>query len=276
MVKEDEHYMVCNICQQHISRGGKNTKTYNTTNIVQHLKSKHMDEFKKYVREQEGKIAEQKTIKNKQLTLGATEDHVRLWNPSDPRAQRITHCIGEMVALDCQPLSMVEDTGFLRMMKEIEPQYTVPSRKHITYVILPRIMNGIKMEVKKELSSVQWYSFTTDIWSTEVSSDCLLSFTVHWLTELFEKKEAVVHAQPLPGSHSGEVLCHEYNAMLLKWNIKKEQVHLIVRYNASNMVKAMADGDFEDLGCFAHTLQLVIHDGIFSQRAVIDTLAVCR
>ena len=104
----------------------------------------------------------------------------------------------------------------------------------------------------------------------------MLSSTVHWLTELFEKKEAVLHAQPLPRSHSAEVLCHEYNAMLLKWNIKNEQVHLTVRDNASNMVKAMADGDFEDLGCFAHTLKLVIHNEIFSQRAVIDTLAVCR
>ena len=103
-----------------------------------------MDEFKKYVREQEGKIAEQKTIKNKQLTLEATEDYVRLWNPSDPRAQRIMHRIGEMFALDCQPLSMVEDTGFLRMMKEIEPRYTVPSIKHITDIILPRIMNGLR------------------------------------------------------------------------------------------------------------------------------------
>ena len=53
------------------------------------------------------------------------------------------------------------------------------------------------------------------------------------------------------------MLCREYNAMLSKWNIKKEQVHLIVRDNASNMVKAMSDGDFDDLGCFAYTLQLV-------------------
>ena len=63
--------------------------------------------------------------------------------------------------------------------------------------------------------------------------------------------------------------------MLSKWNIEKEKVHLIVRDNASNMVKAMADGEFEDLGCFAHTMQLIIHDGIFSQRAIIDTLAIC-
>ena len=38
----------------------------------------------------------------------------------------------------------------------------------------------------------------------------------------------------------------------------------------------MADGDFEDLECFAHTLQFILHDEIFSQRAIIDTLAVCR
>ena len=64
--------------------------------------------------------------------------------------------------------------------------------------------------------------------------------------------------------------------MLSKWNIDNEQVHLIVRDNASNMVKTMSDGDFEDLRCFAHTLQLIINDGIFSQRAVIDLLAICR
>ena len=162
-------------------------------------------------------------------------------------------------------------------MNEIEPRYVVPSRKHnITDFVLPCIMNGVTAEVEKELSSVQWCSFTTDIWSTEVSNDSLLSFTVHWLTELFEKKEAVLHAHPLPGSHIGEMLCREYNAMLSNWNIDNEQVHVIVRDNASNMVKAMSDGDFEDLGCFAHTLQLVINDGILSQRTVIDLLAVCR
>ena len=63
--------------------------------------------------------------------------------------------------------------------------------------------------------------------------------------------------------------------MLSKWNIEKGEVHLILRDNGSNMIKAMDQGDFEHLGYFAHTLQLVIHNGIFSQRAVIDTLAVC-
>ena len=82
----------------------------------------------------------------------------------------------------------------------------------------------------------------------------------------------MLHAQPLLGSNTGEALCRECNAMLSKWNIEKGQVHVILRDNASKMAKAMAQGDFEHLGCFAYTLQLVIHDGIFAQKSVIDTL----
>ena len=276
VVKEDSRFVECNKCHLSISRGGTTTKTFNTSNLIQHLRSKHINDFKKYEEAQEEKSAQRKeSNQRKQLTLEVMQDRVKMWSGSDPRAKKLTYRVAEMVALDCQPLSIVEDTGFIRLMTEIEPQYVVPSRKHITDVILPSIMSGVTEEVVKELSSVQWYSFTTDIWSTEVSNDSLLSFTVHWLSEVFEKKEAVLHAHPLPGSHTGEMLCREYNTMLSNWNIDNEQVHLIVRDNASNMVKAMSDGDFEDLGCFAHTLQLVINDGILSQRVVIDLLAIC-
>lgn len=99
---------------------------------------------------------------------------------------------------------------------------------------------------------------------------------MYWLTKKFKKREAVLHEQPLPGTNTGEVLSREYHSMLTKWNIKAEQVDLIIKDNVSNMVKAMRDGGFEDLGCFAHTLQFVIHDEIFSQRAVIDALAISR
>ena len=64
--------------------------------------------------------------------------------------------------------------------------------------------------------------------------------------------------------------------MLKEWGIKKEQVHLFVHDNAANMVKAMRDGSFDDFRCFAHTPQLVVHDGVMSQRAVGNTLAVYR
>ena len=98
--------------------------------------------------------------------------------------------------------------------------------------------------------------------------------------ELYKKfeslKEQEMEEPTTSGEHTGEMICSKYKEMLEGWGIQKEQVHLIVRDNASNMVKAMREAAYPDLGCFAHTLQLIIHDGVLSQRAVIDILTNCR
>ena len=49
-------------------------------------------------------------------------------------------------------------------------------------------MDGVTAEVRKAIGGVQWFSFTTDIWSTDVSNDSLLSLTAHWITDSFERK----------------------------------------------------------------------------------------
>jgi len=50
----------------------------------------------------------------------------------------------------------------------------------------------------------------------------------------------------------------------------------VLRDNASNMDKAMRDAGLKSYGCFAHTLQLVVNDGVLTQKSVSDLLAVCR
>ena len=46
--------------------------------------------------------------------------------------------------------------------------------------------------------------------------------------------------------------------------------------NTANILKAMPEASLPSLGCFAHFLQLVVEDGVLSQRAVIDAFATCR
>ena len=75
-------------------------------------------------------------------------------------------------------------------------------------------------------------------------------------------------------SHTLEKTSVIHLLICLTNGILEERVHLIVCDNASNMVKAMRDGNYLDTGYFAHTLQLVIHDAVFSQKSVSDTLAV--
>ena len=104
----------------------------------------------------------------------------------------------------------------------------------------------------------------------------MISLTAHWISDSFSKKSAVLHVQSFPDSHMGSNICAMFDSMFQGWAIDKESIHIIVQDNASNMVKAMEEGGYSDLACFAHTLQLIVHDGVLSQRSVIDTIVICR
>ena len=204
-----------------------------------------------------------------------TRARVKVWDINDPKAERI-HCkIAEMMALDYQPLLVVTDVGFTSLVQTIEPRYKMPSRKYFTDNVLPKIKESIDVKLAQLLKDVEFLSLTTDIWSTSLSNESLISMTAHWIGDEFKRTSAVLHAQKIEGSHTGVAICQALESMLENWKISKSRIHMVVADNASNMKKALREGNFETQGCFAHTLQLVVSDGVLSQRAVIDTLAVC-
>ena len=79
---------------------------------------------------------------------------------NNPHAQQIHQRITEMIALDSQPFSMVDDPGFTQLVRELEPRYSLPSRKYVTEKTLPRIHSMVKAAVKKQLAGVRFFSFT--------------------------------------------------------------------------------------------------------------------
>ena len=53
----------------------------------------------------------------------------------------------------------------------------------------------------------------------------------------------MLHVMALEGSHTGMYIADKFNDMLSGWNTNKENVHLVVRDNASNMERAMKDAN---------------------------------
>ena len=54
-VAEDTQYAVCNECKTSVARGGKNTKAFNTTNLLYHLQTKHTEAYSLYERQKAAK-----------------------------------------------------------------------------------------------------------------------------------------------------------------------------------------------------------------------------
>ena len=107
--------------------------------------------------------------------------------------------------------------------------------------------------MKGEIDSVVHFSFTTDVGLPMLENSCVSHPATgrdsHWCPLSRETRR-----------HAGE---------------SNEQVHLVLQDNEANMIKVMRDASLVDIGCFAHTFQLVVHNGILSQHIVNGMLAVC-
>ena len=153
----------------------------------------------------------------------------------------------------------------------------MPSRKYFTETVIPSIATRVRTNIAIQLKQgAEYLSFTTDVWSSDVNSDALLGFTAHWVDSSFQRQSAVLQAQELSERHTSEYIAVKITKMLQDWKIDLSQVHVVIRDNGSNMVKAMTEACLQSFGYFAHSLQLVVNDGVLSQRGVRDFLAICR
>ena len=191
-----------------------------------------------------------------------------------PRARAIHRAIGEMVCVDCLPFYTVEKPGFLRLMHTIEPRYTPCSRTYLSQNLIPSMFDHVKHRVAELIDLELYISITIDIWSSD-SLDSYLSFTAHWIDKDWEYKEGRLHAQPFNERHSGENIASVFMSCLDAWKIN-EKLHLVLRDSGSNFVAGFREAEILSSSCFAHTLQLVVKDGVLAQRGVETLLSVCR
>lgn len=212
---------------------------------------------------------------SKQRTLEETLDLKKVWDINSANAKSIHNSIGEMIAVDNQPFSIVEDLGFNRLLQKIKPNYVIPSRKYFTDTVVPFIHTSVMAKVKNIVEEAEHISFTTDIW-TSVSNDAFISLTGHCLSKDFGQKTVVLRVMPFPGSHTAAHISDMINEVIREFDIPSSKIHLIVRDNGANVVKGVEDAGYDSLSCFLHTLQLVIHDCILEQRIIKDIIADCR
>ncbi len=262
--RNNEKFAICRLCSKEISRGGALSKTFNTTNLIRHLRTSHREsygEYEKLATAKKATVTNNATLTQPSIT-DILEKH-ELYTPDSKKAKDITAKIMEFICIDHQPLSVTEDIGFKRLIAHLEPRYKLPRRKYFTDVALPELYQIVYSHINSLLhENLTAVSLTTDIWSSSVSPMSMLSLTAQWITEDFEKRQVILHSQEFPGSHTAEALVAKYKDMLQAWNIPEEKVHVVLRDNAKNIAKAMRDCNLRSVPCMAHTLHLVVHEGV--------------
>ncbi|KAM4795879.1 zinc finger BED domain-containing protein 4-like [Rhinophrynus dorsalis] len=268
--EDNPRMAACKVCSARISRGGTKVSAYNTSNLIKHLRLKHQSEHAEFVKGTSGSSQQQLTL---QQTLARREK----MSKENPRAIKITEALVHFIVLDDQPLSVVENKGFQRLVNVLEPKYDMPSRRYVTDVVLPQVHDQVKKHISSILhDGIKAISFTTDIWSSSVSPVSLISLTAQWIDDNFELQQVMLHAKKFQGSHTGEAIAGMLEGMLETWGIQKSSVHVVVRDSARNMIRGMEDAGVQSISCVAHTLQLAVSEGLLSQRSIADAVGVGR
>nr|XP_036669721.1 zinc finger BED domain-containing protein 4-like isoform X1 [Drosophila suzukii] len=179
------------------------------------------------------------------------------YDPKSSRKIELDKCLAKMVSSDIQPFSIVDDNGFKNFIKLLDPKYILPSRTTLQNVVTKNLYEEALSKLKGKLSTVQYCSLTTDCWTSR-SNASYLTLTCHFI-ENFELKTVVLATQPLldQTNHCSDNIAGTIKAICMDFDIFNKVV-TIVTDNAASMKKACENLQKKHLGCFAHSLNLIV------------------
>ena len=127
--------------------------TGGTTNLFNYLRFKHIDEYKTVT-------GEDSSSSHKRQTNIVSFNRCYY-------AAKVTNRIVQFIIRDMRPVSTVDGSGFQNLLGLLEPNYSIPSRTHISSVIRRMYLN-VKEQLYKELES-QYLALTTDLWTSNAT-----------------------------------------------------------------------------------------------------------
>lgn len=123
-------------------------------------------------------------------------DNVKKWKADDSRAKAIDKLIVEMIATDNLPFTVVQNTGFQRLVSKLEPRYKIKSEKFYRTELFPTTYEDVRQKIKQLLSedhAGDSISFTTDCWSGTTES--MMSLTAHFIDKNWKRNDVVLNVK---------------------------------------------------------------------------------
>uniref|UniRef100_A0A672S8E9 HAT C-terminal dimerisation domain-containing protein n=1 Tax=Sinocyclocheilus grahami TaxID=75366 RepID=A0A672S8E9_SINGR len=216
---------------------------------------------------------------------------VSVYSGSSSRQLAINQAIiYDLIIGCCLPLSIVENQHFRHFLHTIDERYTPIARSTIAFKQIPQLVTRVKECLKSSLADQKFVSVTADIWSDRTLRS-YLGVTAHVCNSTaneYTLKSFLLDCRRFKGCHNADNIVAAFDEILEEYNIN-DKVEFIITDNASNMKKAfkfvMAEDHSDDsedeedmvgepldrnftlgsrqrLSCFAHSLQLVVGDGL--------------
>ncbi|XP_004438053.1 PREDICTED: zinc finger BED domain-containing protein 4 [Ceratotherium simum simum] len=282
----DPTKVVCLHCGRTISRG-KKPSNLGTSCLLRHLQRFHSSVLKTDVPETALPSSPGVHVPLSTELSGASsfDDTNEKFYDSHPVAKKITSLIAEMIALDLQPYSFVDNVGFNRLLEYLKPQYSLPSPSYFSRTAIPGMYDNVKQIIMSHLKEAESgvVHFTSGIWMSNQTRE-YLTLTAHWVT--FESSvrphcedhhcSALLDVSQIDCDYSGNNIQKQLECWWEAWVTSTGlQIGITVTDNAS-IGKTLSEGEHSSVQCFSHTVNLIVSEAIKSQRMVQNLLSIAR
>jgi hypothetical protein len=164
------------------------------------------------------------------------------------------------VAESLRPFTIVDDIGFCdytNFLCNLNKQFSIPSRKKLRRQLV-HFGEFVKQKMKDKLNQdVKYFGATTDIWSSR-TMESYMAITLQALTQDFDMINLTLAVEPLHERHTGDVIRQHLEQSFTSWNLDHNNLTMMLRDNASNVLKACRDWGIPHFGCIGHTLHLIV------------------
>ncbi|MPC34211.1 Zinc finger BED domain-containing protein 4 [Portunus trituberculatus] len=275
----------CLECGKNYSRKG-----HGTSNFIKHLRSVHKEQYAKLLEEQKN-VLEKNSVKPpvENENFNATENQAEqsitiVVDPPAPgpqcNSQEINRYIAEMLVMDDLPFSRVEDVGFVRLMSYAVPHYYLKQHNFYSTLVDTDIYDAVCGQIGDVISDITnnmrgSISFTASV-KPEASAGTSLLLTAHALDQDFESVNFVMSIDQLEEEYTGDYVSRKFNDMLDRWGIPPKSVHCVMRDARVTMKNSLFLAGLNNLDCAVYKVQLIVMEGLQSQKAVYDIIDKCQ
>ena len=218
--KENCESTICTTCLDSVPY-----QTGSTTGMRCHLKRKHGIELASEPQLNKRQVVDmddsgENCKKLKQVSLKECLSNVKQYPRGSQQEMAITDAIANMIIMDLQPMSIVEDVGFNQLLNVTVPGYKPPSRAHMTSKVLTTRFKSEKEALATKLQLIEFVSLTSDSWTSR-STDNYSTVTVHYLDPVTWSPQSHVLETTVSGeSHTADFYSKFFKQIVEDWHLQ--------------------------------------------------------
>ena len=257
---------ICKYCKRELSAASKN---HGTSSLLSHAAG--------CAKNPNRELRGQKTLSFEPKKEGGEEGFDLVATTFTVEAGR--KAIAEMIILDELPFTFVENYGFRKFVKVLQPKFKIiPSRKTIAKEVVS-IYNMERMKLKKALEGRR-LCLTTDTW-TSIQNFCYMCLTCHFIDDDWKLHKRILNFCVVD-DHKGETVGRKIELCLRAWGI--DSMFTLTVDNASSnggTIKfletvtkdwkgTVLEHQFLHMRCCAHILNLIVVEGLKERESSIS------